>query len=287
MNYGKYFKKMRLEKKQTIAEVASGIMSIALLSKFERGLCEITVSKFIKILKRINVTLSEFELIVNNFKKNSLDQLIDSLKEHYNNRLYDEVELIVSNEFNRWKETGNIRYRYNYTMLSIISDDLNDRQTTSQADIEALTDYLFSIEDWTYYELILYGNSLSAIKTNAMILLSNEVLHKTSYFQNNTTHRRMVIQTLLNTAIVCLLKNELDASQRFQHDVAQLITSETFLYEKNILLYCEGLYLFRKNQCKAGKEKIETALTIFKQLGCHNLATSYSTYFDFIQQLDN
>lgn len=284
MNYGKEFKKIRLEKQLTIAETASGIMSISLLSKFERGLCEITVAKFVKILERVNVTLSEFDMIVSNFEKSRMNQLLDSLHEAYSKKEFDKVEDIVNSEFTLWKNSQNIRHRYNYIMLSIVYDELTDKKLTNQNDIELLTDYLFSIDDWTHYELILYGNSVAGLKFDAMVLLSSELIRKTKYFQNNETHRKMIAQTLLNSAITCLMKNELEKSLKFQNDVSQLLTSDYYLHERNVLLYCKGVYLYKKGDIDEGTKKIDTAIYIFEQLGYNHLATNFSLFFEDIKK---
>ncbi|WP_314066474.1 hypothetical protein [uncultured Vagococcus sp.] len=283
MMYGEEFKKLRLEKQLTIADTASGIMSISLLSKFERGLCEITVSKFVKILERVNVTLSEFELIVSNFQKSRMMQLLDELRESYLKKEFDKIEVIIANELDLWKNTGHIRHRYNSTMFSIVYDELRDTNTTKEKDIEFLTDYLFSIEDWTQYELILYGNSVAGIKFNAMMLLSNELIHKTRYFQNNAAHRKMIAQILLNSTIVCLMKNELDISLNFQNEISQLLTSEHYLHERNVLNFCNGIYLYKKGNTIEGEKKIDAALTIFKQLGSDHLAANFTEFFEDVK----
>ncbi|MBP1042233.1 hypothetical protein I6N95_14535 [Vagococcus sp. BWB3-3] len=280
MMYGEEFKKIRIEKQLTISETASGIMSISLLSKFERGLCEITVSKFVKILDRVNVTLSEFELIVSNFQKSRMMQLLDELRESYLKKEYTKIEAIMANESALWKDTRHVRHRYNYIMFSIVYDELRDENTTSEEDIEFLTDYLFSIEDWTQYELILYGNSVAGIKFDAMMLLSNELIHKTRYFQNNSAHRKMIAQILLNSAIVCLMKDELEISLKFQTDVSKLLTSEHYLHERNVLNYLNGIYLYKKGEIIEGQQKVDAALSIFRKLDSDHLATNFSEFFE-------
>lgn len=282
MCYGEHFRNMREEKKMSIVEVSDGILSVSQLSKFERGLSEISLSKFIKVLERINVTLSEFELVSNNFESKSLYQMVENLRASYTNRESDVLTKMVESELVKWQTTDNIRYRYNYIMLSIINDELNNVTTTDKSDIARLTDYLFSIEDWTYYELVLFGNSIPAIPIRTVILLCDELLTKTAFFQKNSSHRKMVIHTLLNASIICLLNDEDEDSYRFQTDIANLINSETYLYEKNVLMYCEGLYLLKQNKATEGTKKVNKALAIFKDLKSYNLANSYLTYLDEI-----
>ncbi len=279
MEYGKVFRQLRKDKNMTIAVTAYGITSISMLSKFERGISELTVSKFVKLLERIDVTLNEFEIILNDFEMRSIDSLIESLTENYTNRNFDGVEKIVSNQLKIWKKSKNQHHKYNYIMLSIMSDELKNLKNTKQEDIDSLTDYLFSVEKWTYYEIILFGNSMSAMQINTVVTLSKELLKRTKFFHRNKSHRRRIIQVILNSVITCLVKGDIENSVNFQDEVDFLIDSETYLYEKTILLYYEGLTLMKKGEVPEGENKAMDALKILKKLQSNKLVNSYVTYW--------
>ncbi|MBP1044591.1 helix-turn-helix domain-containing protein [Vagococcus sp. BWB3-3] len=282
MCYGEYFRILRNEKRMTILDVSKDIISVGQLSKFERGVNEITISKFIKLLDRINITLEEFDLLCNNYEHSNLHQLVKDIRKSYTNRDTEELLRISMEELSKWETTGNVNNRYNHIMLSIMNDELNDRHTTEDSDIELLTDYLFSIDDWTYYEIVLFGNSISAIPIQTVILLSDEIFHKTKFFQSNNKHRQMVIHVLLNANLICLMNDEIEKSYQFQQEIDNLINSETYLYEKNLLMYSEGLYLLKTNQIAEGTKKVNKALDICRELKSYKLADSYATYFDEI-----
>ncbi|WP_314067577.1 helix-turn-helix domain-containing protein [uncultured Vagococcus sp.] len=279
MCYGEVFRKMRIEKKMTIVTVAKGILSIAQLSKFERGESNLSITKFGQLLERINITVEEFEFLSSNYKNSSLKQLVIDIKQAYTNRDPEKMIALADEEFKKWELSGNKNSQYNYIMISIMNDELNDLKKTQTCEVELLIDYLFSIEDWTYYEIVLFGNSISAMPIQTIIVLSEELFYKTKTFHTNDKHLKLVLRILLNASLICLLSDENAKSLHFQTYISELINSETYLYEKNLLMFSHGLYLLKTNHISEGIKKVETALEICRVLNSHKLVESYSTYY--------
>lgn len=279
MCYGEVFRKMRIEKKMTIVTVAKEILSISQLSKFERGESDLSISKFGQILERINVTVEEFEFLSSNYKNSSLKQLVIDIKQAYTERDSKKLLALADKELKKWELSGNKNSQYNYIMISIMNDELKELKKTQTCEVELLIDYLFSIEDWTYYEIVLFGNSISAMPIQTIIVLSEELFYKTKTFHTNDKHLKLVLRILLNASLICLLSDETAKSLHFQTYISELIHSETYLYEKNLLMFSHGLYLLKTNQISEGTKKVETALEICRVLNSHKLVESYSTYY--------
>ncbi|GAP00345.1 helix-turn-helix domain-containing protein [Fructobacillus ficulneus] len=90
---GEVFRLFRKGKNVTLQEASRGIVSYTFLSKFERGLTDISFMHLLELLDRINVQLSEFEFLYqksNNYTNDLLPTLqrayqssdINSLKDH-------------------------------------------------------------------------------------------------------------------------------------------------------------------------------------------------------------
>ncbi|WHQ66967.1 helix-turn-helix domain-containing protein [Lactiplantibacillus plantarum] len=60
---GEIYRDLRLGKHVTLKDASNGIVSLAFLSRFERGLYDISFNHLLELLDRINVQLSEFENI--------------------------------------------------------------------------------------------------------------------------------------------------------------------------------------------------------------------------------
>lgn len=65
--FGKIFKVIRESKKMSLKEVAAGDISVAQLSRFERGVNGITLDSFYCCLKNMAVSLEEFQYVYHNY----------------------------------------------------------------------------------------------------------------------------------------------------------------------------------------------------------------------------
>ncbi|WP_054748817.1 helix-turn-helix domain-containing protein [Lentilactobacillus rapi] len=60
IDYGKTFKHLREQKGISITSAANGVVSKSFLSRFERGLSDISFDKLIRLLTNINISAEEF-----------------------------------------------------------------------------------------------------------------------------------------------------------------------------------------------------------------------------------
>lgn len=61
MYIGKTIRRIRLDKNMPVNKVYKGILSRPVVARFEKGLADTTVTRFLKILNNLNITLEEFE----------------------------------------------------------------------------------------------------------------------------------------------------------------------------------------------------------------------------------
>ncbi|WQG56172.1 helix-turn-helix transcriptional regulator [Lactiplantibacillus plantarum] len=72
---GEIYRDLRLGKHVTLKDASNGIVSLAFLSRFERGLYDISFNHLLELLDRINVQLSEFEYMYNQKNEMTTDLL--------------------------------------------------------------------------------------------------------------------------------------------------------------------------------------------------------------------
>ena len=137
--------------------------------------------------------------------------------------------------------------------------------------IEVISDYLFDVDQWGKRELVILGNSMSAVPTNTLNLLIKEIIYKTTLFGNNEENKKIKIDLILNGISIFLERKELNYA-KFYIDLFDTLTiPEVYLYERveyNILI---GTYWILIGKIEVGKKKIELALESLKNLGAENL----------------
>lgn len=113
MFFGEKFRILRQDKGLTQTEVATKIMSVQLLSKFERNECGIGAEKLIKLLDRLNFfsfELENFSLVTHLDQQlvflNKLQLLLE--KQHL-----EELQLLATEEKDKYSMDSNFRHQFN------------------------------------------------------------------------------------------------------------------------------------------------------------------------------
>ncbi|MCJ0591057.1 helix-turn-helix domain-containing protein, partial [Enterococcus cecorum] len=74
-NYGEIFKTYREARGLCLKDIAESGLSTSQLSRFEKGESDLTITKFIKALRKIKMPINEFMYATNNFKIDEINRL--------------------------------------------------------------------------------------------------------------------------------------------------------------------------------------------------------------------
>ena len=81
-DFGKIFKKYRESRQLKLRDIASKELSTSQISRFENGESDLTITKFIAILKKMNISIDEYLYVVNNFKRDDLSELLYQINKY-------------------------------------------------------------------------------------------------------------------------------------------------------------------------------------------------------------
>ena len=164
-------------------------------------------------------------------------------------------------------------------MVKSILFTLDDSIFPSKSEIEDLTDYLFKVENWGYYEIILLANCIRTIQYNTAFLLTKEMLKNYIYSTLNKTNKRLVTQLAINCLIVSIDKKEFQNCTFLIEEIEKLLKNELNYYEQTVFLYTTGYFEFEiKN--KSGIEKMQQALKVFEVLGEDSIKSQYQQHYN-------
>jgi len=280
MNYfGEIFKTLREGRNLTQSQVVGDEFTSAALSMFESGKNDITLSKFCFILKRIGVTLEEFEYIANDYDFNSFYKLLSRVSRFYNeNNEYALKKILAEEE----KRISDIYSEMNYLMIKSVIGEFDKEFFLSEKEKIKISSYLISIDDWSYYQLILYGNTMKSLKTEMINTLSKELLNRSSFYKSISRNKKLIIKILINTIIIFIDKKELNYANFFKKATQELLVDETDMYEKTIFLFAVGALDFYSGKKAEGKEKMQDAIMLFNKIESYRLAKSYQQNYEEI-----
>lgn len=197
-------RKVRKGKQISLCSVADEHLSKSQISRFERGESEISCIRLINILDKLHVTLDEFLILHDDDYTNSesFANLVQYIRKQYSTKNFDSIIELLSNS-----SSYNLG-PYEKTMVKSILYTTNKNFLPSDEELLQLTDYLFKVENWGYYEIILLGNCVRTIKYNSFFLLTIEMLKNYLYSTLNKTNKRLVTQLAINCLIVSIDKEE-------------------------------------------------------------------------------
>lgn len=271
-NLGKCFKLLRESKGLSQKEIAGEVISIAQLSRFERGVSNINADTLYHCLENMNVSIAEFQCVCRNYSQNQkllfqdevakayLEKNILTLK-HYLVKCHQLEAAFPSQKF----------YKLNTIIVRALIYQCNQQEKVAKKDVQFLVDYLFSVDEWGRYELWLftYGASLM---TNSMVeTFACEMISRTQFYQEIPENRHLVNQMLFNIINVCIERSHFSLAFKLLNYADNLKQNETDLFMRNAIKYCRGYYLFKTGNL-SGLQVMEKCAEVMIFLECHSIA---------------
>ena len=268
-------RKVRKGKQISICSVADEHLSKSQISRFERGESEISCIRLINILDKLHITLDEFLILHDEdyAKTESFANLVHYIRKQYSVQNFDKIKTLLSNSSN---------YTLNHferTMVKSILHTVDSNIFPTDEELLQLTDYLFNVEKWGYYEIILLANCVRTINYKSCYLLTKEMLNNHIFSSLNKTNKRIVSQLAINCFILSIDKEEFSNCSYLIDKIRELLDNELNFYEQTVFLYATGYYEFKRQSC-TGIEKMKQAIKVLDILGEDKLKLHYTDHFN-------
>ena len=268
-------RKVRKGKQISICSVADEHLSKSQISRFERGESEISCIRLINILDKLHITLDEFLILHDEdyAKTESFVNLVHYIRKQYSVQNFDKIKTLLSNSSN---------YTLNHferTMVKSILHTVDSNIFPTDEELLQLTDYLFNVEKWGYYEIILLANCVRTINYKSCYLLTKEMLNNHIFSSLNKTNKRIVSQLAINCFILSIDKEEFSNCSYLIVKIKELLDNELNFYEQTVFLYATGYYEFKRQSC-TGIEKMKQAIKVLDILGEDKLKLHYTDHFN-------
>ena len=269
-------RKIRKGKKISLSSIADSNLSKSQISRFERGESEISCIRLINVLDKLHVTLDEFLILHDDDYTNSesFANLVQYIRKQYSSQSIDNIACLLSDTTNYTLDP------LEKTMVKSILHTMDSRIIPSDEELLQLTDYLFKVEKWGYYEIIIFGNCARTINYNSYFLLTKELLKNYIYSSLNKTNKRMVTQLVINCLILSIDEEKFSNCSYLISKIKTLLDNELNFYEQTVFLYATGYFEFKRCQSTSGIEKMKQAIQVFDILGEDKLKLHYTDHFN-------
>ena len=273
-NFGEIFKKFRESRGLRLKDLTKAGISTSQLSRFEKGETDLTISKFIHILNEINMPIDEFMYAVHDFHRDELNELLAQVRKYVTTRDIEGMKrLLISQMENEGKREK--FHHINTILVKIRLQDLSGEKYYNETELNDLTDYLFGVEYWGYYELLIFMNTLDVLKHDVFMVLAREMSRRSDFYKEIPINRRLISTMLLNAYITCIEKKKFMDALYFEKQLKQCFFIEIEIYERLIFLYAQNLYRYQKNGNKIAIIEMKKCIGAIKLAGSNHLAKIY------------
>lgn len=271
---GKTLRKVREGKQVSINSISDKHLSKSQISRFERGESEISCIRLINILDKLNISLDEFLILYDNdyTKTETFIKLIQYIRQEYATQNIKNITKLLFDTSDYDLDP------FKKTMIKSIIYTLDNTIKPTEDELLKLTDYLFKVEKWGYYEIILLGNCVRTIEYTSYFLLTIEMLKNYIYSSLNKTNKRLVTQLAINCLILSIDKEKFHNCTFLIAEITKLLDNELNYYEQTVFLYAKGYFEFKKN-LDTGVEKMKQAIQVFDILEEQNMKSQYIDHF--------
>lgn len=268
-------RKVRKGKQISLCSVADEHLSKSQISRFERGESEISCIRLINILDKLHITLDEFLILHNEDYTNAelFANLVQYIRKQYSSHNIKNIAALLSDSSHYTLNS------FEKTMIKSILHTMDFIIIPSNKELLQLTDYLFKVEKWGYYEITLLGNCVRTINYNSYFLLTKEMLNNYIYSSLNKTNKRIVTQLAINCLILSVDKEEFSNCTCLITEIKALLDNELNFYEQTVFLYATGYFEFKRH-LDSGIEKMKQAIQVLDILGEDKLKLHYTSHFD-------
>ena len=268
-------RKVRKGKQISLCSVADEHLSKSQISRFERGESEISCIRLINILDKLHITLDEFLVLHDEDYTNTelFANLVQYIRKQYSSQNINNIAALLSDSSHYTLNS------FEKTMIKSILHTMDSSIIPSNKELLQLTDYLFKVEKWGYYEITLLGNCVRTINYNSYFLLTKEMLNNYIYSSLNKTNKRIVTQLAINCLILSVDKEEFSNCTCLINEIKALLDNELNFYEQTVFLYATGYFEFKRHS-DSGIEKMKQAIQVLDILGEDKLKLHYTDHFN-------
>ncbi|MBF8808445.1 MAG: helix-turn-helix domain-containing protein [Enterococcus lacertideformus] len=212
-------RKLRKERNLTQEQLTRGISQRGTLAAFESRGTKISFELLVNYLERMNVTLEEYQFLLNNnslTNKQKLTNYFISSK-----TITREQELKLLNEY---EKTGNIYYRLIYAQRKLITNYLYNRSTI-KLDIEEIAvikNYLEKIETWGHFELTIFSNCLFIFDDQYIIHSFQTSVSKMKTYIDATYYPELLSNFILNGLRLSFNRHSVLLRKYFLHEFKKI-----------------------------------------------------------------
>ena len=267
VNLGELYRELRLARGLKMKDVVNHNLSQSQLSKFENGQTMLSADKLLIAISAIHMSFYEFEQAYHHYEDSPFFKQAKLISEYHANKDISSMERLLKNDNSETYDTYN---QLNRLVIHCAIHTLKPEHTISDKDKEFIATYLYSIEEWTEYELYVFGNTLQILSNSDLIFLGKAFTERDSLYLSipNNKHRTQLV--LLNIIFVLLEREQGYYADYFMKHLEKILNYQD-MFAKTVLIFLKKVLNYQEGQT-TDSITIEHYIQSVKELGHEEVA---------------
>ncbi|AYG01977.1 Rgg/GadR/MutR family transcriptional regulator [Lactococcus allomyrinae] len=274
-NWGYVFRELREAKNFSLSKAAGDyqgstnyITSKVQVSRFERGISDITLTKISGLLENIGVSFEEYLYHIRSYEQPREISLVEHLGRFQELNQLDKIEeqhLILANDYQKTKQRKFYWLALEFKAYLALKN-FKDYEIKAE-EINAVSDYLFSVLEWGESEIFLFGEFIPFLSEKQVFDYAKEVVNRTEFYRQFPQHKQQVVLMIRDCALYFIDKTMKEEANELLKDYKNLIASPIVdVYNRKEYKFVEGKYLLMVGKKQEAQQIFEFLAQMYELL---------------------
>lgn len=270
--YGETFRFLRKKRNISLSYFSKIGISKSALAQFERGETMMKFDRLHRCLEELDVTLAEFELIINNFSINYQEELLIEI---------EKADLLK--DIKKLKSIKNISKTSNY-YVSLAAKSRYSQLTYKE--INSIFNFLFDLPTWTSFELSLFYLVCEQFPPKLQKSLLMSAFEYMDILKETPLYRDRLLQIFYRSILPLSNCKDREMIEYILRKTDPMVREHT-LFLNNIRYFSIGCYEYTFLNKQKGQTLMLEAIDIFKKLFSPTIAKYYQDIYNNYKNKEN
>lgn len=277
-NLGSVIREVRKSKALTLKQVAGSELSVAFLSKVERGNSDISLNNFLIVLKTLNISWDEFFYVAHGYQGGNRLKFIENVKKYilednvYGLQRLQSIEAKTCNHNSKY-------HHFNVIIIDLIISQIQHKQFKKEYVTELQT-YLLNVENWGIYELTLFNNVMFCFPTSVLSLLLDNATKKTIAYRHLPQYEELLMIIICNNLEITLQQKNIVRAEKIVAQSTEIYRDKRISLSNMKFKFLQGILMMYTGNVDAGKKLVVGVIDACYVLEDDEQANSFEKYLN-------
>ncbi|WP_165209764.1 Rgg/GadR/MutR family transcriptional regulator [Streptococcus tangpeifui] len=262
LELGELYKELRVARGLKLKDIARDNLSVSQLSKFEMGKTMLAADKLLLAIEGIHMTFSEFGHALTQYHESDLFKTGKKIVEFQAKRNIKGIKKILKDYQDT--ETYDVYNRLNRLIIKATVHSLDSSLEITNEEKEFLTSYLYAIEEWTEYELYLFGNTLFILSDDDLIFLGKAFVERDKLYRELPEHKKRSELVLINLILILIEHRNFYHASYFIENLENMLTYQD-MFARVVLNFLKKVMNYLKGET-ADLSDVEVYISLIEKL---------------------